>query len=78
MVGEYGRLGTEIAAVLLLVPSAERAVQLAEAKVAELEAQLANPGLYGDADGARKAGTLNKQLEAAKRDLERAMERWVE
>jgi ATP-binding cassette subfamily F protein 3 len=56
----------------------ERAVQLAEAKVAELEAQLANPGLYGDADGARKAGALNKQLEAAKRDLERAMERWVE
>jgi ATP-binding cassette subfamily F protein 3 len=56
----------------------ERAVQLAEAKVAELEAQLANPGLYGDADGARKAGALNKQLEAARRDLERAMERWVE
>jgi ATP-binding cassette subfamily F protein 3 len=55
----------------------ERAVQLAEERVSELEAALANPALYGDADGARKAATLNKQLEAAKRDLELAMERWV-
>ena len=58
----------------------ERAVQVAETKVAELEKQLADPTLYGGGggEGAKKAGTLNKQLEAAKRDLELAMERWVQ
>ena len=56
----------------------ERAVQVAETKVAELELTLANPALYGDADGARKAGSLNTQLEVERRELELAMERWVQ
>ena len=55
----------------------ERAVERAEARVAELEAALANPALYGDADGARTAAALNRHLEAARRELEAAMERWV-
>ncbi|HEX5632250.1 MAG TPA: ABC-F family ATP-binding cassette domain-containing protein [Gemmatimonadales bacterium] len=56
----------------------ERAVQTAESKVAELEAKLADESLYdGSADGARRAGALNKELEAARRELDQLMEKWV-
>ena len=62
-------------------PAAGRRVQTpdrnAETRVADLEAKLANPALYADADGARRAGALNKELEAARRELEVAMEKWV-
>jgi ATP-binding cassette subfamily F protein 3 len=56
----------------------ERDVQAAEARVAELESALADAALYdGSADGARRAGTLNAELAAARAVLEQAMERWL-
>jgi ATP-binding cassette subfamily F protein 3 len=56
----------------------EAAVQAAEGRVAELEAALMDAALYdGSAENARKAGQLKKELEAAKEQLDRAMEAWV-
>jgi ATP-binding cassette subfamily F protein 3 len=56
----------------------ERDVAAAEARVAALEAELADPALYaGSAEGARKAGALTKELDAARRALDALMERWI-
>jgi len=57
---------------------AERAVHDAERAVEDLKRQLADPSLYtGSADGARRAGELQKQLAASERALDAAMERWL-
>jgi ATP-binding cassette subfamily F protein 3 len=56
----------------------ELEVHAAEARVVELEAALADSALYdGSAESARKAGTLNTELAAARSALEQAMERWL-
>ena len=58
---------------------AERGVQRHEARVAELESQLADPDLYdGSAEKARTAAALTQQLDAARRALDTAMAAWAE
>ena len=57
----------------------ERDVQSREARVAELQAQLADPSLYdGGAKGAKRAAALSADLKAATRDHEAAFLRWSE
>ena len=63
--------------------SAERAVAEAELEVAECEgrvealrARLENPDLYVTAEGAIQAGSIGRELETAKGELERAFDRW--
>jgi ATP-binding cassette subfamily F protein 3 len=57
----------------------ERDVHLLEARIAELTESLASPALYdGSADGARRAGGLDRELKAARRALDLAMARWNE
>jgi hypothetical protein len=57
---------------------------VAEARVTELETQVArvvaaleDPALYTRPDGAAKARVLGAELEALKRDLDAALERWT-
>ncbi|MFZ9898606.1 MAG: ATP-binding cassette domain-containing protein, partial [Gemmatimonadaceae bacterium] len=58
---------------------AERSVQRHEARVAELEAQLADPDLYdGSAEKARTAAALDQELAAARQALDAAMAAWAE
>ena len=58
---------------------AERSVQRHEARVTELEAQLADPDLYdGSAEKARTAAALDQELAAARRALDAAMAAWAE
>jgi ATP-binding cassette subfamily F protein 3 len=59
------------------VERAEREAQRLEAEVAKLQAELDDPGLYASADGARKAGELSKRLDAARAQLDRALEEWA-
>ena len=63
--------------------SAERALAEAESSVAEWEArvatsraQLEDPGLYLTPEGASRATAIGRQLEEARRELERAFARW--
>ncbi len=63
--------------------SAERAVAEAELEVAQCEARvevlrarLENPDLYMTAEGAIQAGSIGRELETAKGELERAFDRW--
>ena len=63
--------------------SAERAVAAAELEVAEwegrvtgLQARLEDPELYMTAEGAIQAGSIGRELELAKAQLERAFQRW--
>jgi ATP-binding cassette subfamily F protein 3 len=63
---------------------AQRALEEAEAEVADLESKVAkvvaaleDPALYTRPDGARVAGELGVQLETLKRSLEAALERWT-
>jgi ATP-binding cassette subfamily F protein 3 len=63
--------------------SLEREVSEAEAAVAECEtrmdlvrARLEDPDLYLTADGGKRATVLGRELEEAKRALDRAFERW--
>jgi ATP-binding cassette subfamily F protein 3 len=63
--------------------SAERALAVAEVEVAECEARvealrarLENPDLYMTAEGAIQAGSIGRELETAKEELERAFDRW--
>ena len=58
---------------------AEKSVARHEARVAEIEGQLAEADLYdGTAEGARKAAQLDKELAKARRDLDAAMAAWAE
>ena len=64
---------------------AQRDLQEAEAKVADLEAQVApvvaaleDPALYTRADGAKAARQLGIQLETLKRSLDLALEQWTQ
>jgi ATP-binding cassette subfamily F protein 3 len=63
--------------------SAERAIAAAELEVAEWEARveglrtrLEDPDLYLTAEGAIRAGSIGRELETAKAELERAFGRW--
>jgi ATP-binding cassette subfamily F protein 3 len=63
--------------------SARRAVEQAEARVQQLEqeiagrsALLADPALYATPDGTARAGTLAKELDFAKAELEAAYAAW--
>ncbi len=58
---------------------AEKSVARHEARVAEIEGQLADADLYdGSADGARQAAQLDKELVKARRELDAAMAAWAE
>ena len=58
---------------------AEKSVARHEARVAEIEGQLAEADLYdGTAENARKAAQLDKELAKARRDLDAAMAAWAE
>jgi ATP-binding cassette subfamily F protein 3 len=64
---------------------AQRDLQEAEAKVADLEAQVApvvaaleDPALYTRPDGAKAARQLGIQLETLKRSLDLALEQWTQ
>jgi ATP-binding cassette subfamily F protein 3 len=60
------------------VEAGEREAQRLEARVAELQRALEDPALYGSgADGARRAGKLKSELEAATRERDAALERWT-
>lgn len=55
----------------------EREVHRLEARIAELTIEVADPTLYdGAAEGARKAGRLDRELKEAKRALDDALARW--
>lgn len=57
----------------------EQEVQQAEERVADLERQLADGALYdGSAGAARKAGELNAELAAARREHDEALVRWAD
>src|SRR6267142_3528407 len=63
---------------------AQQGLERAEARVTELEAQVAqvvaaleDPALYTRPDGAARARTLGAELETLKRDLDAALERWT-
>ena len=58
--------------------SVEAACHRLEGRVAELVAALEDPALYGSgAEGARRAGTLNRELEVARSALDAALARWA-
>ena len=58
---------------------AERSVARHEARIAQIEGQLADPELYdGSAEAARKAGSLDQELAKARRALDDAMAAWAE
>jgi ATP-binding cassette subfamily F protein 3 len=56
---------------------AEAEVEGLERTIATLTATLADPGLYTTPAGATSAARLGAELDAAKRALERAIERWT-
>jgi ATP-binding cassette subfamily F protein 3 len=55
---------------------AEAAVAEQEGRVAALRGELENPALYLTPDGALRARQLGEELETARRELDRAFERW--
>ncbi len=58
---------------------AEKAVARIEARVKGLEEELADPALYsGDAEMAKRAGKLDKELAKARAELDAAMAAWAE
>jgi len=58
---------------------AERAVARCEARVTEIETQLADPELYdGSADAARRAAKLDQELARARRAHDDALAAWAE
>jgi ATP-binding cassette subfamily F protein 3 len=63
--------------------SVKRSAEQAEARVEELEAKVASltrtledPALYNDSAGSTKAVALGKDLDRARRELDRALEEW--
>jgi ATP-binding cassette subfamily F protein 3 len=62
----------------LAVDALEQGVHAREAEVERLRSELAEPTLYdGSSDAARKAAMLQRQLAAAQRVLDTALERWT-
>jgi ATP-binding cassette subfamily F protein 3 len=59
------------------VEESEKLVQDAETRVAQLTQEMEDPDLYATPDGTARALTLGKQLERAKRALDRALEEWA-
>jgi ATP-binding cassette subfamily F protein 3 len=59
------------------VEELEREVEEREATIARLTAELANPDLYTQPDGAMRATALGRDLEREKSALERALEEWA-
>ena len=64
---------------------AQRRVEAVEARIAELEARVAeltgaleDPALYSTAEGSMRAYELKSQLDAAKHELDAALEEWAE
>ncbi|HEV2643408.1 MAG TPA: ATP-binding cassette domain-containing protein, partial [Candidatus Elarobacter sp.] len=55
----------------------EALVERLEAKVAELARELEDPALYTTTAGTARAVKLGKELDAARRELDRAMEAWT-
>jgi ATP-binding cassette subfamily F protein 3 len=58
--------------------AAEAAVHEEEARVAELEQALADPALYTEAEGPRRAAALATELEIARTALDEAFTRWAD
>jgi ATP-binding cassette subfamily F protein 3 len=56
---------------------AERQVQTLETRVAALQAQLDDPALYATSDGVQKAKTLSRELDAARAQLDTALDAWA-
>jgi hypothetical protein len=57
---------------------AEEAVHRQQGVVAELVAAIEDPALYdGTAEGARRAGALGRELEAARGELDRVLAKWA-
>jgi ATP-binding cassette subfamily F protein 3 len=56
---------------------AERQVQTLETRVAALQAQLDDPALYATSDGLQKAKTLSRELDAARAQLDTALDAWA-
>ena len=52
---------------------AEKAVGLKEERIAELEAQMADPALYGDA---QKAAAVQREYQQAQQELQVLYEEW--
>ena len=74
--GKDGDL-SELRAARRAAADAEAEAQALDARVAELERDLADPALYdGGAGGAKKAAALNAELKRALRDHEAAFLRW--
>ena len=59
------------------VESAEAEVVAAEARVNALTTALEDPMLYISSDGVAKAARMGEELESAKQELDRALERWT-
>ncbi len=55
---------------------AEQRVQELERQIKELEAKLAEPGLYQQPNGQKEAKKLDGELRARRAELDRAMEEW--
>ncbi|HKG93508.1 MAG TPA: ABC-F family ATP-binding cassette domain-containing protein [Gemmatimonadaceae bacterium] len=55
---------------------AERRAMELERRVSALTAEMEDPALYAKADGAQRAAALGVQLEAARRELDAALEAW--
>ncbi|HEX6693629.1 MAG TPA: ABC-F family ATP-binding cassette domain-containing protein [Longimicrobiales bacterium] len=59
------------------VRAAEAAVEAGEARIVELRSQLADESLYVNAEGARRASSLQVELSAAERTLDDLIEQWT-
>ncbi len=57
---------------------AESEVEGCEAEIAALSALLEDPELYNTPDGARRATEMGKQLDALRKKLDSALERWTD
>ncbi len=58
------------------VEEAEKAVESAEAKVAQLTKSLEDPDLYTTPEGTKRAAAMGKELDSAKRTLDKAIAAW--
>jgi multidrug resistance efflux pump len=58
------------------IAAAEDEVSQREARVAELTTQLADPQLYANGNGGKRAASLGAELEREKAKLERAFAEW--